>query len=73
MSEHNEKLIPLKREQAALLWALGDRPVHAMVNGLVRQIKPIAPTPFWYVGESWSCRVLEDEEAKFYLGLEAGT
>lgn len=73
MSEYNEKLIPLKRQQAALVWALGDRPVYAMVNGLVREITPVSNAPCRYGHDRWSCRVLEDDSVAFYLGMEVGT
>lgn len=60
--------IPVTAPQAALIWALGDRPVYAAVNGDYLRIRPIGDPEFDKRGDrSWNCRVLEDPEARFYV------
>jgi hypothetical protein len=71
MSNYTQKLIPLTRESAALAWAVNGKPVFAEVNGLCQQITPVGTGPCMYGDQRWSCRVLEEEAARFYMSVEA--
>lgn len=66
---YTQKLISVTRESAALAWAVNGKPVFAEVNGVVREITPVDNKPCHYSHERWSCGVLEDETAGFYINI----
>lgn len=63
--------MPLQARDAAVVWALAQRPVYAEINNDLRKIRPCTGVEFDETGERyWSCRILEDENARFYVEVE---